>query len=308
MTTMLVIDDDPNIFLLLKVNLENAGYTVTRAENGAKGVAMAIRDKPALVLLDIMMPGIDGFEVCRKLRENRDTCLIPIIMLSARDQTPDKIAGLKLGADDYLTKPFDIDELLARIDARFKRIEQFMSANPLTGLPGNISIMNEANKRLSSKVPFAFLYIDIDNFKAYNDTYGFKKGDSAIAFAADSIRRNALEGDFTGHIGGDDFFVLTALPRGEDLCRKIMASFDSGRYRFYSAEDVRRGFFQAKNRSGALQQFPLMALSTGIGVALPKNDLSFGKIVETATELKMRAKQRTDKTRSGYMRERREEH
>lgn len=306
MATILIVDDDPNIFLLLKVNLENAGYSVIRAIDGDEGVKIALRDKPAIVILDIMMPKIDGFEVCRQLRGNKDTCLLPIIILSARDQPFDKITGLKLGADDYLTKPFNIDELIARVDTRLKRIEQFMSANPLTGLPGNISIMYEANTRLAGGLPFAYLYIDIDNFKAYNDTYGFKNGDNAIAFTAEIIRKSVREGDFAGHIGGDDFFVLTTIDNGEPLCRKIITEFDGGRNRFYNDNDIRQGFFSAKNRSGDLQRFPLMALSIGIGTALPEKNLSFGKIVETATELKTRAKHRADKTISGYMRERRE--
>ena len=305
MATILIVDDDPNIFLLLKVNLENAGYTVIRASDGDEGVKVALRDKPALVILDIMMPKIDGFEVCRQLRENKDTCLLPIIILSARDQPLDKITGLKLGADDYLTKPFNIDEIIARVDARLKRIGQFMAANPLTGMPGNISIMHEANRRLAGDFPFAYLYIDIDNFKAYNDTYGFKKGDNAIAFAAAVIGASVQEGDFTGHIGGDDFFILTAINNGESLCRKIITAFDKGRSRFYSDEDLRQGCFSAKNRSGNVQRFPLMALSIGIGMALPETGSSFGKIVEIATELKNNAKKRADKTISGCMLDRR---
>jgi diguanylate cyclase (GGDEF)-like protein len=307
MATILIIDDDPNISLLLKVNLENAGYAVIRAGDGIEGVALALREKPALIILDIMMPNINGFEVCRRLRENNDTSLIPVIMLSARGQPLDKITGLKLGADDYITKPFDIDELFARIDSRLKRIEQFMSANPLTGLPGNVSIMIEANKRLAGKSPFSFLYIDIDNFKAYNDTYGFSNGDSAISFTADIIKSNVLEGDFTGHIGGDDFFVFTAIDRGETLCRKIMSSFDKGRDVLYSEADLKLGTIRAKSRDGTMQQYPFMALSIGVGNALPGKKISFGKIVELATELKNSAKQRYDKTTSGYRRERRDQ-
>lgn len=306
MSTILVIDDDPNIFLLLKVNLENAGYTVIRAVDGDEGVKMAMREKPSLIILDIMMPKIDGFEVCRHLRGNKDTCLLPIIMLSARDQPVDKITGLKLGADDYLTKPFDIDELIVRVDMRIRRIEQFMSANPLTGLPGNISIMYEANRRLTQDTAFAYLYVDIDNFKPYNDAYGFKNGDSVIAFTAGIIRTNAQEGDFTGHIGGDDFFIMTNIDTCEPFCRKIITSFDGGRSRFYRDEDLTYGFFTAKNREGTMQPFPLMTLSIGVGIALPGQEKSFGKIVETATELKANAKRRADKTLSGYFRERRE--
>jgi len=307
MTTILIIDDDPNISLLLKVNLESAGYAVIHARDGEEGVAMAIERKPDLIVLDVMMPKLDGFEVCRRLRENRNTCLLPIIMVSARDQPVDKITGLKLGADDYLTKPFNIEELVARVDSRLKRFEQFMAANPLTGLPGNISIMYQVNRRLTAGSSFAYLYIDIDNFKAYNDAYGFKNGDGAIIFAADIIGKNAKEeGDFAGHVGGDDFFVLTSIAAGESLCRKIVEAFDRERARFYSDDDALNGFFLAKNRTGITQRFPLMALSIGLGTAVPESETSFGKIVEIATELKTSAKRRDDKTKSGYFRERRE--
>jgi DNA-binding response OmpR family regulator len=118
--TLLIVDDDPNIFQLLNVNLENAGYRVLKASDGEEAIEMALTETPDLIILDIMMPKIDGYQVCRKLRENEQTHLIPIIVLSARDKPSDKIKGLKLGADDYLTKPFDMDELLARIDTRLR--------------------------------------------------------------------------------------------------------------------------------------------------------------------------------------------
>ncbi len=158
---LLIVDDDPNIFELLRVNFESIGYQILHAADGAEAIAVTNKTPPDLIILDIMIPRIDGYEVCRRLRENDSTSFIPIIVLSAKDQPADKILGLKLGADDYLTKPFNIDELIARVETRLSRTEHYLAANPLTGLPGNVSIMHEVNRRLHASLSFAFLYCDI---------------------------------------------------------------------------------------------------------------------------------------------------
>lgn len=302
---LLIVDDDLHIFELLKVNLENAGYQIIRACDGEEALATALKENPDLIVLDIMMPKIDGFEVCRKLRENENTYLIPIIVLSAKDAPADKILGLQLGADDYLTKPFDVNELIARIDTRLRRTEQFMSASPLTGLPGNVSIMYEANKRLRNHVSFALMYLDIDNFKPFNDKYGFRCGDEVIKFVADILKKCAGKDDFVGHIGGDDFIVICNFENAELVCENIIDLFDAGIRKFYTGEDRQQGFIQSLDRKGKPQQFPIMVLSIGL-LTNERQDLNeYGKLIEVVTELKNLAKESNKEGKSIYFKERR---
>ncbi len=302
---LLVVDDDPNVFELIKVNFVNAGYEVLGAKDGDEAISVALTKIPDLILLDITMPKTDGYEVCRKLRETETTYLIPIIVLSAKDKPADKIKGLKLGADDYLSKPFDIEELLARVDNRLQRTGLFLSANPLTGLPGNVSIMYEVNKRLRNKEQFAFLYCDIDHFKPYNDHYGFSRGDDVIKFTAEIMREAAGPNDFVGHVGGDDFIMACDIDKGEERCNSIISFFDSKIPGFYSNEDKANGFIVAKDRLGIMQRFPIMTLSIGMLTNNRQDITEYGKIIEIATELKSSAKSSNYSGKSVFFKDRR---
>ena len=304
-STLLIVDDDPNIFQLLNVNLENAGYRILKAIDGEEAVTIATAEAPDLIILDIMMPKIDGYQVCRKLRENESTYLIPIIVLSAKDRPADKIKGLKLGADDYLTKPFDIDELIARIDSRLQRTEQFLSANPLTGLPGNVSIMYEVIQRLRHGGLFSFMYLDVDNFKPFNDKYGFPRGDAVIKFVADILVRCAQRGDFIGHIGGDDFVMVSGFDLAEAKCQEIIDRFDSGIAAFYDQEDRQEGGILSTDRHGTALRFPVMTVSIGL-LTNERNDITeYGKVIEVVTELKQLAKATPHHGKSLFVKERR---
>ncbi len=224
---VLVIDDDEVARVLIAGILESTGhYTVISEEDGSKGIQLAFQTLPDLILLDIMMPSLDGFEVCKRLHADTATRYIPIIILSAKDEISDRIEGLVIGADDYITKPFNNDELIVRIDTLLRRNELSLDANPLTRLPGNISIERELIKRLNDNTSFAVGYTDLDNFKAFNDRYGFTLGDKVI-FETGHILKSALhEGDFLGHIGGDDFVFITTPERVEGICQKIITKFD----------------------------------------------------------------------------------
>ena len=287
---ILIVDDDQQIIELLKVNLENAGYQVSIAHDGEKALMKAAQEHPSLVILDLMLPGMNGYEVCEKLRMEKATQLTPILVLSAKDRPADKITGLKLGANEYLTKPFDINELVARIDGLLKHVEEVMAVNPLTKLPGNVSIMNETNKRLSGNNKFAFIYLDINNFKSYNDKYGYDKGDEVIKFTADIITSHIKENDFVGHIGGDDFILICDIADSDSIQKKIADSFDAGILKYYGKEDRQKGYIAGKDRQGKAQTFPIMTLSIGLVTNENPGMNHYGKIVEVATEMKNFAK------------------
>ncbi len=185
---ILVADDDLEIMELLKFTLEQEDFSVITASDGEEALTLVREEHPDIVLLDVNMPRLTGYEVCEKIREDGSTCLIPVIMLTSFSKTKDRLTGIKLGADDYIEKPFEPYEIVARIEGLLKRTKESLSANPLTGLPGNVTIEAEIRRRLEEGNTFSVIYMDIDHFKAYNDKYGFEKGDNVIRLAATIIR------------------------------------------------------------------------------------------------------------------------
>ena len=185
---ILIIDDSQFMTNLISEILSAAGYDVITAADGYQGLEKVKTEKPDLVILDIVMPGINGFEVCKILRSDDSNNLMPIIMLTAQENEDDKLTGLELGADDYITKPFNQRELVSRVRNTLRRIDRNRWANPLTGLRGNIEIEREIKQRIATKQIFTVMYADIDNFKAYNDVYGYVSGDRAIKLTAEICR------------------------------------------------------------------------------------------------------------------------
>ncbi|MBN1164060.1 MAG: response regulator [Candidatus Krumholzibacteriota bacterium] len=305
---ILVVDDEEHIRKILQFQLEKHGYDVKIAENGEIAVEMVRREFPDLIMLDLMMPKIDGFEVCRRLRSDFQTSQIPIIMLTAKSDLNDKIKGLQGGANDYLVKPYSNEEMILRVRNVLEWSEKQKNANPLTGFAGNKAIEKELQRRIERGEAFAFLYIDIDNFKAYNDYYGYHKGDESILFLADIITEsvNSLGGanDFVGHIGGDDFIVITSLERAEFISRQIIDEFDKGSLVLLSEEDIRRGYLEIRSRLGEIRRIPLMSLTIALVVDEGSRLKHFAQVSDIASELKKFGKGMTG---SVVVRERRKE-
>ena len=287
---ILVADDEEHIRRILQFQLEKYGFEVRTAENGEVALEMVHRERPDLLILDLMMPKVDGFEVCRKLRSNFQTAQIPIIMLTAKSDLSDKIKGLSDGANDYLIKPYSNEELILRVKNVLEWSQKQKNANPLTGFAGNKAIEKELQRRIENGESFAFLYIDIDNFKAYNDYYGYHKGDDAIVFAADTISEavESLGGpdDFVGHIGGDDFIVLTSVGRAEFVSRHVIDEFDKGSLFLMDEEDIRRGYLEIRNRLGEIKRVPLMSLTVAIVINENQRLRHFAQVSDIASELK----------------------
>jgi len=294
---VLVVDDDKNLRKIIATNLELGGFDVLTAADGAEGLRLLDEQSAIdLVLLDVMMPHMDGYDVAQRIRAhaNPNVSHVPIIMVTAKGETEDKLRGFEAGADDYITKPFGPQELLARVRAKIRRVETDSSLSPLTRLPGNLAIEAELRARIAAKVPFSVLYLDLDSFKAFNDNYGFVHGDEAIqlvaGIAVDVVRRRGTAGDFVGHIGGDDFILVTVPERGEEMAREIVAAFDVEIRTLYNAQDLRQGYIETRDRRGTLNRFPIMTIS----IALISNEArqfeSYAQIGEAAAELKRYAK------------------
>lgn len=295
--TILVVDDDPDIARFVEVNLRSAGYDVAVAADGEEALRKAGEMRPDLVLLDVMMPRIDGFEVAQRLRRNPQTVNTSIIMLTAKALSTDKVLGLTAGADDYIIKPFDPIELLARVKGTLRRAKEMRNLSPLTGLPGNIRIQEEIERMVREDKPFAVLYSDLDDFKAYNDQKGFVRGDRLIQGTArivqDAVVEFAGPDGFVGHVGGDDFVAVTPPNVAEDVAKRIVERFDQQIHEFYETEDLERGYVEIEDRKGMMQKLPLVAVSIGVATTDTRKYSHYGEAVAVATEMKQFAKRQT---------------
>lgn len=302
---ILIVDDVPeNIRMLIEILKED--YATIPATSGAAALKkVLLHPMPDLILLDILMPVMDGYEVCRRLKENEITRDIPVIFITAVSETLDNAKAFELGAVDYIAKPFITATVKARVKTHvnlYRAILELqrlytiaLDANPITGLPGNNSIRNVIDKALKYQKEQVVIYVDLDNFKAYNDKYGFARGDQVL-LTTSTILKEAVSsfessGAFIGHIGGDDFVMLVPVEVCYQVADSIIKNFDRQILDFYNSSDIAAGFITAENRNGTVQQFPLISISMG-GV-----DLAAGKyghyieINDACAEVKKKAKE-----------------
>ncbi len=290
---VLLVDDDPDIMDLLEATLEGE-FELQKAYTGAEALEKLKTQTPDLLVLDYMLPDMQGPDICRQVR--RDPLLLntPILMLTGKGEVEDKVAGLEAGTDDYMLKPFLPQELIARIRMLIRRSSTNLDANPLTRLPGNVSINKELTGYIDKKEDFAVLYIDIDHFKALNDFYGFEKGDVVIKETAriliDAIQKKGTTSDFVGHIGGDDFVIITTPDNAESIAKKIIADFDKSSPKFFEEKDRIKGYIETKGRDGQIHKFSFPTISIGILTSAGRNFTHTAQVNSVGAELKSLAK------------------
>jgi diguanylate cyclase (GGDEF)-like protein len=293
--SLLVVDDDPFIARLLEIELKASGYEVRVASDGEQALAAAQERPPQLVLADVMMPNMDGFELTRRLRQDPRTATVSVIMLTARGLSADKLEGFAIGADDYIVKPFDTPELLARIRGVLNRASDSRALSQMTGLAGNAAIEDEIEQRISGGDPFAILYIDLDRFKAYNDRYGFLRGDEVIRETGRVIQeaagRVAGADAFVGHASGDDFVVVVRPEHATTAAQEIVQAFDEMVPALYDVDDRANGYVEVTNRRGDLQRFGLLTLSIGIASTDKRAFRHHAEAVTVAMEMKRYTKE-----------------
>lgn len=291
---VLVADDEEDISLLVKSTLESEEFIVDMVGDGKTAIQRIQENVPDLLILDVSMPKMDGYEVCRRLKKDVTLSHLPIIMLTAKGDTADKVKGMDKGVDDYITKPFDPEEMLARVRMVIKRTSRELNANPLTKLPGNVSIIREIDEHIAGEKPYAVLYIDLNKFKAFNDKYGFERGDEAIKLTAriiaDVIGETSAESDFIGHIGGDDFVVIVNPEKMEQVCQKIIEEFDRNIPSLYDDEDRKRGYIISTNRQGKEEKFNLISIAIGVVTNIYREFAHSSEITTIGTEVKNYAK------------------
>lgn len=281
---ILVVDDEERMVRFIRLNLEHDGFRVIEAFNGTQAINKVRSAMPDLVLLDVMMPDIDGFEVLRIIRETSAT---PVIMLTAKGEEDDRVRGLELGADDYITKPFDIEELKLRVQRAIARAEQQSLTDPRSGLPSG-RLIEEQLRRIIRLDNWSFLDIRIKNLEAFRDVYGFVASDNVLRFTAmllgEVVDELGTLNDFIGHAGGDNFVIITTQEASKEIQRKIVERFANEVLAHYSFIDREQGYILTEAADGSKQQTTLMTLAVG-GVSPTDYDFSdIREITELAAE------------------------
>ena len=290
---VLIIDDDPDILDVLTLALSEH-YEVVAANNGEEGLKLAQSKSPDLVITDYKMPVMDGRQFCQALKKDILLQHIPIIMLTGKGEVKDKVGGIDAGADDYMVKPFEPEELLARIKMIVRRTARSLDANPLTHLPGNVSIMEEIQYRIDSNKIFTVGYADLDKFKAYNDKYGFERGDEVIRQTArvliQAVKKHGGTDAFIGHIGGDDFVFVSDDDKADAVSQAIVENFDKISPSFYTETDRKNGYITTRDRQGNEIKIGFLSISIGIVSNTIHKITHLAQVGEIGAELKKYAK------------------
>ena len=307
-TTILIADDDPDLRDIVRSVLESAGFQVVEAPDGDQALQAVQHTTPHLMILDFAMPGLTGPQVCQRLKQDLLLRHVPIIMLTGKSEIQDKVEGLTAGVDDYVLKPFHPQELLARVQMVLRRTTQELEANPLTKLPGNTEILKALESRIAARTPLAVAYVDLDRFKAFNDHYGFQRGDEVIKRTAEillkAIKIAGTEQDFVGHIGGDDFVLITIPDLADAVCNQIIRDFDAMVPTLYEERERGQGYVLQTTRTGQTTKIPLLAISIALVTNTHRPITHPGQVSSLGAELKKVAKA---SERSLYVKERRAE-
>ena len=288
MVEILFADDDAAMRDMVGDVLRHAGYGVRVARDGATALELARARPPTLAVLDYRMGRPDGLEVCRTLKSDPRLSHIPVLILTAQNRVEDRIDGFDAGADDYLPKPFDARELLARVRALLRLAGDSLTRNPTTGLPGGDAIQREFERRRAGGLAFAACYFDLDNFKPFGDRFGFAIADAVIRLAGDTLTASAGPTDFVGHVGGDDFVLLCEPGGAAERCEQVAASFAAGVRSLLPEHQLSEGRYRALDREGVEREFPITRLSAAV-LLLPGNTrygyLELGEVLAEAKRL-----------------------
>lgn len=288
-----IIDDDDSSLLvfreLFKKDTEFKFISIKSEE-----IDKALKNIPSIIIINEDAIQVNVLDLCKKIRNDDDNSITPVIVVSSNKDQNHRIKILEESIEYYIKKPVNEKYLYYTI----KNLNRLLTINrrisPLTGLPGNVQIHAELKKRLSNQEEFSVLYLDLDNFKAYNDVYGFLKGDQIIKYTADTIvtcvHSMVEEGAFVGHIGGDDFVAIVPSIHCEELCQNIIANFDYKVKGFFTKEDQAKGYIEVENRKGIIEQFPLTSISIGVVVADVGRFYNMLEIGEVGAQVKHAAK------------------
>ena len=287
----IIDDDDDSIVIFQQLFKDDKGYKFISVKT--EQIDVALKNIPSLIVINEDAIDRDVVGLCKKIRRDEDNQITPVIVVSSKSSREHRLKILDESIEYFIKKPVDEKYLYYTVKNLTRLLTINRRISPLTGLPGNVQIHAELKKRLSKNEGFSVLYFDLDNFKAYNDVYGFLKGDQIIEFTADIIVNNVHleEGDtFVGHIGGDDFVAIVPSLYAERLCQTILANFDAQVNKFFTDKDIEKGYIEVENRKGIVEQFPLTTLSIGLVVSEPGRFTNILEIGEIGAQVKHAAK------------------
>jgi PleD family two-component response regulator len=284
---ILVVEDDFDISNMLRIYFTGQGYDVQVAPRGGDALTLTRKQLPQLIVLDIMLPDMNGYDVCRELRSTTRTSHIPIIFLTQKDERSDKIAGLELGADDYITKPFDIEELKLRVKNQIERAERDNYTDPNSGLPSSSLIEEKLRELMRETKVWAYLDIKLVNFEPFKEVYGFVAGNEVLRFMAlmlgEVLDELGTPNDFIGHAGSDNFVVVSYTEKMDGLVTRLVARFSEEVQQHYSFIDRERGFMMKEQ-----DKVPLMTLTVGKVSNATRQFADIREITELAAENRRR--------------------
>lgn len=292
---VLILHNDPVEMESLSNLLTHAGYHIVSGDLSSIALHELVHDPPHLILAAEGTSGRSVESLTRQLKSDPFLGRLPLIVLIRESRLNDVDWGA-LHVDDYICLPYRPDEIVHRVRLCMSRLTRSLDANPLTRLPGNTTILFETTARIESGKPFALAYLDIDNFKSFNDRYGYGRGDEVLVVTCRILSTvvNELAGaeGFVGHVGGDDFVFMSAPDRIDAICETIIKRFDLVIPDFYDRDERLRGYIDSVDRKGNREQFPIMSLSIAVVTNCHRSIEHPGDVSKIASELKKLAKTR----------------
>ena len=287
-----IIDNSTEMLDIIRESFQN--HLEFKFQNiKTQAIDKALKNIPELIIIHEDGIDIDVVKLCKHIREDEDNSITPVIVISSKNEANHITQVLKQSIEYYVEKPIKQDWLYYTIKNITRLLYVNRRVSPLTGLPGNVQIQAEIKKRLQNKTNFSVLYFDLDNFKAYNDFYGFLKGDEVLKFTGRTIWKNCeddKDDNFVGHVGGDDFVAILDCCKAETVCQNVIAEFDAGVSVFYNKADLERGYIEMTNRRGIIEEFPLVSISVGIVEVESNQIINILEIGEIGAQLKHAAK------------------
>ena len=288
----IIDDDESSIAVFRELFRDDKEYKFISVKS--EKIDIALKNIPFLIIINEDSIDRDITGLCKQIRTDEDNQITPIIVVSSNTDKYHKLEVLEQSVEYYIKKPVDTEYLYYTIKNLDRLLKMNRRISPLTGLPGNVQIHAELKKRITNKEEFSVLYLDLDNFKAYNDVYGFLKGDQIIEYTADTIlkciHQSFKENYFIGHIGGDDFIAIVPTLDVDNICQLIIANFDEGVTKFFTEEDLEKGYIEVANRKGIIEQFSLTSISIGAVIADKDRFANILEIGEIGAQVKHVAK------------------
>jgi DNA-binding response OmpR family regulator len=294
---VLIADDDRDIVRFVEVNLRLEGFRVETAHDGDEALAKILELGPDLVLLDVMMPNMDGYEVCRRLRADSRSANVPVIMLTAKSLSADKNLGMSTGADDYIIKPFDPMELVHRVKSTLERAKELQAVSSVTGLPAAARVEMEVQQALDAGAAVVVGCSAVNGLADFSERYGEARGDEVLAMTA-KLFRQAVEAatrgaGFVGHVGRDSFVFIVPPDQAEDVANRVLAGFDTRVPTLYDEADAAAGAIEVPGEDGRARKLPLMTISLGGVTVSRQRYASYREVASAASDRRNAARQRS---------------